>query len=239
MNKLKAAVLYEYTTKIKAMGVFYLIQYAVTALIFAIVLISTDGSQIGSNALEFSSVVFVSVIGVLGYKEDFKALLQNGYTRKFIFLSTVCMFVLLCGTMALIDTVIGNTIHYFADQYFTLFGSLYGYGSLFANWLWLTVLYLLFCSLFYLAILVIHRVGKAVSLLIGVGLGGIVLLVIALFRFVLSEKAVHAVADFWIQAMGFTDDGTTNILFPVITFLVIGFVFGLGSFALIRRAELK
>lgn len=54
MNKLKAAVLYEYATKIKAMGVFYLIQYAITALIFAIVLIFTDGSQTGSNALEIS-----------------------------------------------------------------------------------------------------------------------------------------------------------------------------------------
>ena len=149
------------------------------------------------------------------------------------------MFVLLCGTMALIDTVIGNTIHHFANQYFTLFGSLYGYSSLFANWLWLTVLYLLFCSLSYLAILVIHRIGKTASLLLAVGLGGGVLLVIALFRFVLSDKAVRAVADFWIRAMGFTGDGTTNIFFPVITFLVIGLVFGLGAFALIRRAELK
>ena len=159
MSKLKSAILYEYSTKIKAMVLFYLIQYLIVALIFSIVAISVGGEEIGSNALEFSSVIFISVIGVLGYKEDFKALIQNGYTRKYIFGATICMFTLLAGTMALIDTIIGNSIHYFNDNYFTLFGSLYGYGNVFLNWLWLTVLYLMFCSLFYFAVLVINRVG--------------------------------------------------------------------------------
>ena len=78
MSKLKSAILYEYSTKIKAMVLFYLIQYLIVALIFSIVAISVGGEEIGSNALEFSSVIFISVIGVLGYKEDFKALIQNG-----------------------------------------------------------------------------------------------------------------------------------------------------------------
>ena len=160
MTELKSAVLYECLTKVRAIGIFYLIQYSIVALIFAIVAICTEGKETGSNALEFSSVVFVSVIGVLGYKEDFKALLQNGYTRKYIFGATVCMFTLLAGTLALIDTVIGNSLHYFNDNYFTLYGGIYGYGNVFANWLWLTALYLMFCSLFYLAVLVINRVGK-------------------------------------------------------------------------------
>ena len=110
--------------------------------IFTIVAICTKGNETGSNTLEFSSVVFVSVIGVLGYKEDFKALLQNGYTRKYIFGATVCMFTLLAGTMALIDTIIGNSLHFFNSNYFTLYSSLYGFGNIFINWLWLTALYL-------------------------------------------------------------------------------------------------
>ena len=125
MSKLKSAVLYEYLTKVKAIGIFYLIQYLIVALIFTIVAICTKGNETGSNTLEFSSVVFVSVIGVLGYKEDFKALLQNGYTRKYIFGATVCMFTLLAGTMALIDTIIGNSLHFFNSNYFTLYSSLY------------------------------------------------------------------------------------------------------------------
>ena len=239
MSKLKSAVLYEYLTKVRAIGIFYLIQYSIVALIFAIVAICTEGKETGSNALEFSSVVFVSVIGVLGYKEDFKALLQNGYTRKYIFGATVCMFTLLAGTLALIDTIIGNSLHYFNDNYFTLYGGIYGYGNVFANWLWLTALYLMFCSLFYLAVLVINRVGKTVSLLIGVVVCGIILLVIALFQFVFSDELVSKTWEFMMKAMGFMGDGTTNLFFPVLSFLVIGVVFGIGSYAVIRRTELR
>lgn len=239
MTELKSAVLYEYLTKVRAIGIFYLIQYSIVALIFAIVAICTEGKGTGSNALEFSSVVFVSVIGVLGYKEDFKALLQNGYTRKYIFGATVCMFTLLAGTLALIDTIIGNSLHYFNDNYFTLYGGIYGYGNVFANWLWLTALYLMFCSLFYLAVLVINRVGKTVSLLIGVGVCSIILLVIALFQFVFPDELVSKVREFMMKAMGFMGDGTTNLFFPVLSFLVIGVVFGIGSYAVIRRTELR
>lgn len=239
MSKLKSAVLYEYLTKVRAIGIFYLIQYSIVALIFAIVAICTEGKETGSNALEFSSVVFVSVIGVLGYKEDFKALLQNGYTRKYIFGATVCMFTLLAGTLALIDTIIGNSLHYFNDNYFTLYGGIYGYGNVFANWLWLTALYLMFCSLFYLAVLVINRVGKTVSLLIGVVVCSIILLVIALFQFVFPDELVSKTWEFMMKAMGFMGDGTTNLFFPVLSFLVIGVVFGIGSYAVIRRTELR
>ena len=239
MTELKSAVLYEYLTKVRAIGIFYLIQYSIVALIFAIVAICTEGKETGSNALEFSSVVFVSVTGVLGYKEDFKALLQNGYTRKYIFGATVCMFTLLAGTLALIDTIIGNSLHYFNDNYFTLYGGLYGYGNVFANWLWLTALYLMFCSLFYLAVLVINRVGKTVSLLIGVVVCGIILLVIALFKFVFPDELVSKTWEFMMKAMGFMGDGTTNLFFPVLSFLVIGVVFGIGSYAVIRRTELR
>lgn len=239
MTELKSAVLYEYLTKVRAIGIFYLIQYSIVALIFAIVAICTEGKETGSNALEFSSVVFVSVTGVLGYKEDFKALLQNGYTRKYIFGATVCMFTLLAGTLALIDTIIGNSLHYFNDNYFTLYGGIYGYGNVFANWLWLTALYLMFCSLFYLAVLVINRVGKTVSLLIGVGVCSIILLVIALFQFVFPDELVSKTWEFMMKAMGFMGDGTTNLFFPVLSFLVIGVVFGIGSYAVIRRTELR
>ena len=239
MNKLKSAVLYEYATKIKAMGIFYLIQYLIVALIFSIIAICTKGNEIGSNALEFSSVVFASVIGVLGYKEDFKALIQNGYTRKYIFWATICMFTLLAGTMALIDTIIGNSIHYFNNHYFTLYGGLYGYGNVFVNWLWLTALYLMFCSLFYLAVLVINRVGKTISFLIGVGICGMLLLVIALFQFVFSDEIVSESAEFMMKAMGFMSDGTINLFFPILSFLAIGVIFGIGSYAVIRRTELR
>lgn len=149
------------------------------------------------------------------------------------------MFTLLAGTMALIDTIIGNTLHFFNSNYFTLYSSLYGFGNVFANWLWLTVLYLMFCSLFYFVVLIINRVGKTVSLLIGVGVCSLILLVIALFQFVFPDELVSKTGEFMMKAMGFMSDGTINLFFPILSFLVIGMIFGIGSYAVIRRTELR
>ena len=149
------------------------------------------------------------------------------------------MFTLLAGTMALIDTIIGNTLHFFNSNYFTLYSGLYGFGNVFANWLWLTALYLMFCSIFYFVVLIINRVGKTVSLLVGVGVCSIILLVIALFQFVFPDELVSKAGEFMMKAMGFMSDGTINLFFPILSFLVIGVVFGIGSYAVIRRTELR
>lgn len=116
-----------------------------------------------------------------------------------------------------------------------------GYQSIFKLIiaLWLTALYLMFCSLFYLAILVINRVGKTISLLIGVGISGIILLVMALFQFVFSDEIVSKAMELTMRAVGFMSDGTINQFFPILSFLIIGALFGIGSYAVIRRTELK
>ena len=67
--------------------------------------------DMGVSALEMNSIVFVSILGVLGFKEDFKMLIQNGFTRKYIFMATLSLFCFISGIMALVDTVVGNVIH--------------------------------------------------------------------------------------------------------------------------------
>ena len=240
MNKTKSAVLYECSTKIKAICFFYLIQYAAVSLINLIIGISMGTFEnVGTNILEINSFIFVGIFGVLGFKEDFKMLIQNGFTRKYIFLSTACFFAFMAGVMALVDTIVGQSLHYLASNYESLFGSLYGYENVFANWIWLTILYMLILSLFYLGILVINKVGKMVSIYLGVILGGIILLIVALFRFILSAELLSNIIEFIMKAMGFMTDGTINYFFPVVTLLLLVSVLGSGSYIIIRRTELK
>lgn len=42
-----------------------------------------------------------------------------------------------------------------------------------------------------------------------------------------------------MKAVGFMSDGTINLFFPILSFLVIGVIFGIGSYAVIRRTELR
>ena len=88
-------------------------------------------------------------------------------------------------------------------------------------------------------VLVINRVGKNISIYLGVVFGGVILLIIALFRYVFSAELVRDIVEFLMQAMGFMTDGTINYIFPALTLFVIVAILGIGSYAVIRRTELK
>lgn len=68
MNKFKSAVLYECSTKIKAMCAFYLIEYAIVAISFAMAAVSSGGAETYSNGLEFCSVFFEALLEYWGMR---------------------------------------------------------------------------------------------------------------------------------------------------------------------------
>jgi hypothetical protein len=240
MNKLKTIIQYECTISFKYLWYFYVIQYAIVALITVIVGISTGSfEKTAINTLELNTLIYVGVLGVLGFKEDFKMLIQNGFTRKYIFMALLAMFAFISGIMALLDTIMGNIIHYFQHDYQSLYSSLYGYGNILVNWLWLFLVYMLVCTLLYLGVLVINKMGKIVLIYLSVALGGAVLLIAALFKFVFSSEFVNNVLELVLKVFGFMKDGTINYFFPVLTLLVLAVVLSIGSYFVIRRTELR
>ena len=239
MNKLKAVLQYECFTSFKYIWYFYGIQYTIIALIAAIVAISTGSLQnMGSNCLEFNTMVYAGILGVLGFKEDFKMLIQNGFTRKYIFIAALCLFAFICGITSLVDTVIGNLLHFFIPGYTSLYGAIYGYNNIFANWLWLFFFYMFICCLFYFIILVINKIGKTFSVYLGVACSCFCLLVIALFKFVFSPQLTENIVQFLLKTMGFLTNGV-NAFLPLLTFLILAALFALFSYNILRRSELK
>lgn len=240
MNKLKAVIQYECATSFKYIWYFYASQYAIVALIIAIIGISTGSfEKAGANALEMNTLIYVGILGILGFKEDFKMLLQNGFTRKYIFIASLAMFGFISGIMALFDTITGNLIHSLQHDYHSLYAGIYGYGNILVNWLWLFLAYMFVCTLFYFAVLVINKIGKTCSLYLSVILGSAVLFIVALFRFVLSTEVVNNIFEFVLKAFGFMSDGTINYFFPLLTLFVLTGVLGISSYAVILRIELK
>lgn len=77
------------------------------------------------------------------------------------------------------------------------------------------------------------------SIFLGVVFGGIILLIIALFRYVFTAETGSSILKFLLNAMGFMEDGTINHIFPVVTLFIFVIILGLGSYAIIRRVELK
>ena len=240
MKKLKAAIQYECLTSVKYVWLFYLIQYAAVALITVIVMLSVNTTEeVGTNCLEFNTLIYVGILGGLGAKEDFRMLIQNGFTRRYIYLATLSMFAFISGIMALVDTVMGNGLHYFLNGYSSMYGAIYGYYHFFANWLWLFLLYMLVCSLLYLVGLAVNRYGKRILLYSGAALLGLVLIVTAMFRYILPGETARSALNFLAGAMGFMSDGTKHLGLPLLTLFLITAVLELGAYAVIRRTELR
>ena len=86
MKKLRMVVQYECVTSFKYIWIFYAVVFAVIAVISAIIFL-VEGSLelVGTNCLEVNSLVYVGILGALGFKEDFRMLIQNGFTRTYIF----------------------------------------------------------------------------------------------------------------------------------------------------------
>lgn len=127
MKKLESIIQYECMTSVKYVWLFYIIQYLIVIFITLIIgLIRGTFADFEVNGLELNTLVYVAVLGVLGFKDDFKMLIQNGFTRQYIFIATIVMFSFISGIMALIDTIVGNVIHYFNNSNSTFYGMIYG-----------------------------------------------------------------------------------------------------------------
>lgn len=239
MRKLKSVIQYECVTSFKYIWVFYGIQYAVVLLMVLLINTITGNQYASVDCLEMNSFIYVGILGALGFNDDFKTLIQNGFTRKYIFIATFSMFCFISGIMALMDTVLGNLLHHVDHRYDSIYGALYGYNHWFTNWLWLFILYVAICSLLYLIILVINRIGKTFSLYLGIVLGSAVLASAALCRYVISPETVRGILEFLAKAMGFMPDGSINHLMPALSLLLAAGILGLGAYAVIRRTELK
>ena len=82
MKKLGTAIYYECATSFKYIWIFYAVIFAVIASVAAVIFMGTGSMEhVGTNAMEINSMVYVGILGALGFKEDFKMLIQNGFTR--------------------------------------------------------------------------------------------------------------------------------------------------------------
>lgn len=241
MNKLKLAVFYELANKMPYVGLFYLIQYAGLAVILIIDALISPDEAFNIVGLETGTVIFIIIIGTLAYKDDFNTLLQNGYNRKYIFLSDTLAFAAITAAMAFIDTVISAVFELF-EYHFSVVSLLYGSESsenFILHWLYLTVVYLLLCVLFKFFVMLANLQGKKQMLVaLIIFIAGIAIISTALSIRLLSEEMRTNLTDFISKSFGFMY-GEKNLISPIISMLCILLLLQGVSYAIIRRTEIK
>ncbi len=240
MKKLVTVIRYECMTSIKYAFIFYLALTVVIIVACGINYILTGSFGGGINCLEMNTMIFIGILGILQLTEDFKMLIQNGFTRTYFFIGTISLFAFMSGFMSFADTIIANILHA-ATDYSSFFGSLYGYGKpAVFSWFWLFLIYMLICSLFFFASLVIKNLSIKGAIVLGVALGtGLLAGISFLFGPASPDSLKKSILRFALISLGYMEDGSIRLVYPFSVLIAVVGILSVCSYFMMRRTELK
>ncbi len=237
MNKLMAAFRYQLS-----LSVSYFISYytALHIFRFSIFILTYIGNGRIDGALilvsEYGSIISFVLFGLICFHEFFKVLLQNGYTRKIIFKSTLIIFALFSAITSWHDTILTETFRGYSIFSKTFFSARYGFNYSFTTkWIWLFTVYFLFISFVYALMIMYYNVGekKSTGILIS-------FLIITFLIIVILPDDAKSVLSFTIPFLfGRLKDGSINFILPFTTFISIASLFNLASYYTLSKTELK
>lgn len=245
MSKLRPLVAFEITTAIKYLTIFYCIEFSMVAVTLLLTWLGRGSLDHPYFAcMESCAMIFIFFFGIFGFAEDFKMLLQNGFTRCYIFIATLALFLQTAATLALVDTLAARFLEGVAHGYWSLFTAIYGPNhTLWLQGLWRFGVCLVLVCVGYFCALTVTRLGTKRALILGIALwcAGVVILPMA-FREWLPDALRYdigtGVETFIYHCAGFTAEGVqlANPLLSLAVLAVVGFAI---CFALMRRAPLR
>lgn len=239
--KLKTIIKFECFTSLKPLAIFYAILYGI--ILFGYLIAWMIQGHLGDavfNGTEMACMIYLGVLGSLGFNEDFKFFMQNGFTRKSILIGTFGMFTFISLLMAFVDTCMTALLMRFTG-FASLFSQIYGPGhSILIQFIWLFSLYFLVSSLMYLLNLISNKIGKKIFYFILITLG-LVLFVITplLFNLVLPRDLVMDIVYGVLRVIGYRSDGTIQFLIPILTIAAVNVLIMISSYHVIKKTELK
>ncbi len=229
---------------------FYIV--IILVLVFGLtsaIILSGDGVRSSINGLEFSTAIFIFVMGLNSFKEDLFMLLQNGVSRKTFFLSSIGSFLVLGFLMSVIDVVVSLVTklvvsHMEQVQYINFFEMLYRGKTTRMSAISITLESFMLNLSMYLAAFLIgffitisyYRMNKPMKVIISVGVPVSVFIVLPIVDGIFHNKIVSAIgraSDFAIGA------SAQKPLHAIVTLLITFLVFSGLSWLLMRKVSVQ
>lgn len=252
-----AMLYYQLNEYKRAIIVFYLVLTGVLLISSGslIVSVNNSGAMMQFGGIEFATVIFLFVGGLNSFKENFYMGIQNGITRKNIFISHLLEMLVIAGIMALIDQVImllGNWLAQSIDALIfagildvTYPGYALAHGGFLVtvtNLAFKFAIYLLAMSLGYLITQSYYKMNKFLKIMVSAGIPILLFLVLPILDTVLYDQGIITRTMASRLAEGFTIFMGINTGNPwlgcVFVLLVAAILSGL-SWLLIRNAVVK
>lgn len=106
----KAVTKYQISQYIKSVRAYYTVVLTVIAVSGILSTASSKFSFIGMGSIEGSAIIFLFVLGLNSFKETFLMILQNGSTRKAMFIGRLITAFVASAFMAIFDRLLVNLV---------------------------------------------------------------------------------------------------------------------------------
>lgn len=244
---MKSAIIYQLADMRKPLFIYYsiiiflLVVTILTTEVF--VGISINGTVI--NGIELSTMIFIFVCGLNSFKETFRMFIQNGLSRRTLFLSFLYSLLPVTGVMALIDTslgAIGRSLgsykSFFLEFYQHYFSGASALQIFLVGFALSFLLYATSALAGYFITTLYYRMNKGLKLMVSIGVPALILFVLPLVDMSIAHGAIsRGIGQLFLLASG--AKAGYNPLYPLVSCIIVGSTLAVLTFLLQRRAVIK
>ncbi len=243
--RLKSVVKYNISETKNSILIFYGIMAALLIVFSVISTTVTSGGYSNNSGGEVASAIFLFVVGLNSFKQNFLFLSTNGVTRKTCFYGFVISSLIIATGMAVIDTTYG-TILGLSPNYSSLFTQLYNEWaaeaskplSILISFVWNAVLYLFTMCLGYFITTLYYRMSKGLKITVSVGIPVFFTIVLPIIDSeVTNGRITKWIGTLFVYLMGVK--GENLPLIGVLSLIIAVALLLAWAFMLVRRAPVK
>lgn len=244
MKSLKVAK-YQFFEVLNSIKVYYAI---VIAIFLAITLLATtNGGEVSSSGIEFSTMIFIFIAGLNSFKNSFKFTQGNNISRKTFFKGLMISTLPIATLMAVADVILNRIYNLFVvcpTMYDMLYYKGFGQnawnqsnslGTLFGTVMFLIFLYIMIFNLGIFINLIYYRSNTVLKVIISVA-PFILITLIGNFHDLFPQEFWNGVGNFLVSAFGLNN---YNAYAAISSFFVMAVVLSGFTFLLVRRAVVK
>lgn len=241
---LKAAIKYRLHDNRKAILNFYIVILIVISLIFLLSNLTRGKAEFrGTIQVELISSIFLFVVGLNSFKEIFLMFMQNGISRRTMFISQVVSTLTICGIMALIDSILAHICKVIIAQNGGLYSqgivekalgqNISSIGIFLISFLLSFFVYIALTSLGFFITTLYYRMNKALKIAVSIGVPSLLFVVLpAVDDLLLNRILISTYAKIMAVAFG-------NVFMCMLSCFIMFGLFEIFSWLLARKAVVK
>lgn len=198
---LKASLKYHLLDNRKAIIIFYIVILFVIGLAFTFAFSSTvtgDPSLVSIQiaGVDGATMIFLFILGLNSFKERFRMFIQNGISRKTMFVSFILSTAIISVGMALISCflVILGKLSVLSNEQISfqgMFEQIYGYQTFFKQLFFLACVYMAVILIGYFITVLYYRMNKGGKIAVSVGVPAFLIAGLPIIDYSLAGGAIN------------------------------------------------